>query len=122
MNFIENKRELEDAMIVVEAIAANAGYKVKAITASTEEYKALKVYAFGSKAEFIAIDTGHEVHLMNVTGNNKTYTVDQFIKVYATLNQQLSFSLPKSTVKSYQECLVKSKNHVRQICEEAFRP
>ena len=121
MNTIPNKPELDDAETVIETIAANAGYKVKAITASTEEYKALKAYAFGSKAEFICIDTGHEYHLMNVTGNSKSYTVDQFVKVYATINQQLSYALSKATVKSYQECLVKSKNHVRQICEEAFR-
>lgn len=121
MNTIQNKPELDDAMAAIEVIAANAGYKVKAITASTEEYPILKAYAFGRKAEFIAIDTGHEVHLMNVTGNNKTYTVDQFIRVYSALNPQISYVLSKAAHKELTICLVKSRNHVRQICEAAFR-
>ena len=121
MNLLQNKAELDDAETIIEAIARNAGYNTKAITLSTEEYPILKSYTFGKKAEFIAIDTGHEYHLMNVTGNSKTYTVDQFIKVYATINTQLSYALSKTTAKSYAECLVKSKSHVRQICQEAFR-
>lgn len=120
MNLLSNKQELEDAMKVIEPVAENAGFHVKAITASTDEYKALKAYAFGAKAEFIAIDTGHEYLLMNVTGNSKTYTVDQFLKVYASTNTQLSYSLNKASMKSYMECLVKSKSHVSQICQEAF--
>lgn len=121
MNTIQNKRELDDAEAVIEVIAENAGFKTKAFTLSTEEYPILKTYTFGSKVEFIAIDTGHEYHLMNVTGNSKTYTVDQFIKVYATLNTQLSYALLKTTIANYKECLVKSKSQVRQICNEAFR-
>ena len=120
MNLLQNKTELDDAETIIEAIARNAGYNTKAITLSTEEYPILKTYVFGNKAEFIAIDTGHEYHLMNVTGNSKTYTVDQFIKVYATINTQLSYALSKTTAKTYTECLVKAKSHVRQICQEAF--
>lgn len=121
MNTIPNKPELDDAEAVIETIAANAGFKTKAFTLSTDEYVVLKTYTFGKKVEFIAIDTGHEYYLMNVTGNSKTYTIDQFIKVYTALNTQLNYILSKTAIANYKECLVKSKNQVRQICNEAFR-
>ena len=120
MNLLPNKRELEEALDAIRPLAENAGYKIAAITASTVEYPVLKAYAFGSKAEFIAIDTGHERLLMNVTGNGKGYTVDQFAKVYVATNPQTSYSVTASAKKSLTECLVRSRTHVNQICRYAF--
>lgn len=120
MNLIDNKRELDEAVSVLRLVYENSGFHIKAVTASTEEYNQLKAYAFGDRAEFLAIDTGYERLLVNVTRCNKCFTIDVGLQVYCTLATNFKYTIGRNATSAFRQYVVRSKTATNQICAEAF--
>lgn len=120
MNLIDNKRELDEAVLVLSPVYENSGFHITAVTASTEEYPTLKTYAFGDRAEFLAIDTGYERVLVNVTRCGKSFTIDVGLQVYCTLATNFKHTIGKNALNAFRQYVVKSKTATNQICAEAF--
>ena len=120
MNFIENKGELQEAEAILKPVFYNSGFHLKAVSMSTEEYQGLKTYAFGDRAEFLCIDTGHEHVLVNVTRCGKTFTVDVGLQVYCTLATNFKYTIGRSATSEFKKYIVKSKTATQQIVAGAF--